>query len=377
MIRVIAIDDEPAALRRTDKLLRTFDGVEVCGLYDSPKKFLEYALTSPDAFELALIDMEMPGLHGLELARRLRDVRPEVRVVFATAYEEFAREAFDVEALDYLLKPMTEEQLARALSRCKKQVGIQAGAAAAPAVSVRSFGPFSVIATGEAPMRFRNSKSRELLAYLHERGGRPVGKARIVEELWPEGDPERAQVILHSTVYQLRKDLEAYGLADVVEHSKTAGGGYCLRWPFAIDDDAVEFDLACREFERSASLTPVLRAIRLYGDGYLAGSGYGWAAPRQAELEIKYSELLEATVDAYVRAGRYDLALAPLQKGVRLLPLEERLHAKMIALLLLSGREADAKRYFELVSDLLEEPDGDASNGLDFPRIRANPVSFF
>ncbi|TLS52165.1 response regulator [Paenibacillus antri] len=379
MIRVIAVDDEKPALRRLGKLLEAFDRVEVCGLYDSPKKFLEFALTSPESFDLALLDMEMPGLHGLELARRLRGIRPEVNIVFITAYEEFARDAFDVEALDYLLKPMTEEHLARTLSRCEKRIGHSGAAEAAGArsVSVRSFGPFSVITGQDAPIRFRNSKSRELLAYLHEHGGKPVGKASIMEELWPGGDEERSQVNLHTTVYQLRKDLEAFGLVDVIEQAKTAGGSYGLRWPGPIDDDAAEFELAFREYRRTSSLTPVLRAIRLYGDGYLAGSGYGWAAPRQAELEMKFSELLEAMIDAYVRSGRYDIALGPMQKAVRLQPLEERLHAKMIALLLLMGREEDAKRYDAMIQDLLEERESDEPSVLDFSRLSANPASYF
>jgi two-component system, LytTR family, response regulator len=377
MIRVIAVDDELPALRRVGKLLQAFDGVEALGLFDSAKKVLEFALTSQEPFHLALLDMEMPGIHGLELARRLKAIRPEVHIVFVTAYEEFARDAFDVEALDYLLKPITEEHVARMLSRCDKRRSSDDPFVIAEerSLTVRSFGPFAVLAGKEVPMRFRNSKSRELLAFLHHHRGRPVGKAQIMEELWPGADTERSQVTLHSTVYQLRRDLEAYGLHHVVEQAKTAGGSYCLRWPGTIDDDVVEFETAYDEFKRTASLTPVLRAIQLYGDGYLSGSGYGWAAPRQAELEMNYTELLEAMIDAYVRQGRYDIAFGPMQKGVQLLPLDERLHARMIALLLLMKREADAKRYHALISDLLE--DSEEPSVLDFSRLAANPASFF
>lgn len=380
MIRVIAVDDEKPALSRTGKLLQAFGGVEVCGLFDSPRKLLEFALTSPDSFELALLDMEMPGIHGLELARELRSLRPEVHIVFVTAYEEFARDAFDVEALDYLLKPITEEHLARALSRYERRAGDtgsgDAGAEEA-VVSVRSFGPFSIAAGRKEPIRFRNSKSRELLAYLHYHGERPVGKARIIEELWPDGDVDRAQVNLHTTVYQLRKDLEPYGLGGIIEQVKTAGGSYCIRWPGAIDDDVAEFEHACREFKRTSSLTPILRGIRLYGGGYLAGSGYGWAAPRQAELELSYAELLEAMIHAYVRQERYDIAFGPMQKWVQLQPLEERVHSRMIALLLLMNKEDEAKRYVELIADLLEEGDSKETPLPDFARLAANPYSIF
>jgi len=378
MISVIAVDDEQPALRRAGKLLQTFDTIEVCGLFDNARKSLDFVLTSPEAIDLALIDMEMPGLHGLELARRLREVRPEMHIAFVTAHEEFARDAFDVEALDYLLKPITEEHLAKMLSRYARRTSRAEGDGllAERSVSVCSFGPFTVMAGREAPVRFRNSKSRELLAYLHEQGGKPVGKARLMEELWPGGDPERSQVNLHSTVYQLRRDLEACGLQQVVEQDKTAGGSYSVRWPGAIEDDVAAFEQACREFKRTASLTPVLRAVRLYGDGYLAGSGYGWAAPRQAELEMRYTELLMAMIGAYVRMGRYDIALGPLQRAVQLQPLDERLHARMIALLLLTDQEKEAKRYHGMMTGLLDHDAGEPFEW-DYGRIAADPRACF
>ncbi|MBB6634842.1 response regulator [Cohnella thailandensis] len=377
MIRVIAVDDELPALNRLGKLLQTMEGVQVAGLFDSPKSLLEYALTHSEPVELALLDMEMPGLHGLELARRLQAVRPEIHIAFLTAYEEYAREAFDVEALDYLLKPITGDDLARTLGRLRKRNTVRdpSEEASERKIAVRSFGPFSVTTeTGES-VRFRNSKSRELLAYLHHHGDKPVSKAQILEDIWQGGDVERAQVNLHSTVYQLRKDLEACGLNGIVEQTKTAGGSYGLRWNKRLDDDVLRFEAAVRQVESTSSLTNVLQAIQLYGDGYLAGSGYGWAAPRQAELELTFGRLLEAMVGTYVEQKRYEIALNPMQKWVQLQPLDAKLHARMIALLLLLDREKEAKKYWETMFDLLdlEEDSGE----LDWSRLRANPAACF
>jgi two-component SAPR family response regulator len=377
MIRVVAVDDEQPALRRVERLLRQRDDVEVGGLFDSAKQFLESALTSPEPIDLAFLDMEMPGMHGLELARKLRAVRPEVQIAFLTAYEEYARDAFDVEALDYLLKPITDDDLARTLQRFGKRSGrtAEAGGGSKPRLTVRSFGPFSVATERGETVRFRNSKSRELLAYLHHFGGRPVGKAQILSDIWHGKDVERTQVTLHTTVYQLRKDLEACSLHGVIVQEKTAGGSYRLAWPCAVDDDVTAFEDALRLYRSTQSLTPVTRAIQWYGDGFLAGSGYGWTAPRQAELELVYAELLEAMVGVYVGQKRYEIALGPMQKWAQLLPLDEGLHARTIALLLLLNREDEAREYRELVLDLLDLAEEPAV--LDFARLRADPASFF
>ncbi|MBB6729891.1 response regulator [Cohnella zeiphila] len=377
MIRVVAVDDEPPALKRVEKLLRAkADVVQIGGLFDSSKQFWEHVLTSAEPIDLALLDMEMPGLHGLELAKRLREVRPEIQIAFLTAYEEYARDAFDVEALDYLLKPITDADLARTFDRFAKRSGRGASLPVAePKLSVRSFGPFSVTTDRGEAVRFRNSKSRELLAYLHHAGGKPVGKAQIMNDIWQGKDVERTQVNLHSTVYQLRKDLEACGLHGVVEQTKTAGGGYGLRWPVAVGDDVAEYEAALRQYGSTKSMTPLIRAIQLYGEGFLAGSGYGWAAPRQAELELSYAELLEAMVGAYIRLQRYEIALDPMRKWVHLQPLEERLHAKMVALLLMMDREDDARKYYRLAAESLEPSDESALP--DFSRLLADPSAFF
>lgn len=376
MIRIVAVDDELPALRRVGKLLESFEQVRVCGLFDKSPALLEYVLTEPEPIHLALLDMEMPALHGLELARRLRECRPEIHIAFLTAYEEFAREAFDVEALDYLLKPVMREDLSRTLDRFVKRSGHAEGQESRieRGIGVRSFGPFTVTTNTGAPIRFRNSKGKELLAYLHHHGGKPVSKAQIMEEIWYGRDVGRTQVNLHSTVYQLRKDMEACGLPDRIEQTKLAGGSYSLNWSTSFDDVAA-YDNEVKLFKRNWSITHALKAVQLYGGGYLAGSGYSWAAPRQAELELSYTELLEVIVDTYVRQQRYDIALNPMRKWAELLPLNGRLHAKMIALLLLMNREADARAYHELARELFDRPE-DLSE-IDFDRLYANPSALF
>ncbi|MBO9610216.1 MAG: response regulator [Paenibacillaceae bacterium] len=376
MIRIVAVDDELPALRRVGKLLETFGHVEVCGLFDKPAALLEYVLTEP-AVDLALLDMDMPTMHGLELARRLRECRPDIQLAFLTAYEEFARDAFDVDALDYLLKPVMPEDLNRTLDRYRKRRGKVQDETAGPdqqEVAVHGFGPFSVFTGDGAEVRFRNSKAKELLAYLHHHQGKPVLKAQIIEDLWYGRDEERSQTNLHTTVYQLRKDMAAAGLPDPIGQSKLAGGSYCVSWhPFF--DDAVAFAEEVSSFRRTSSIAHALKAVQLYGAGYLQGSGYDWAAPKQAELELVQEELLEAIVGQYVRQRRYDIAMGPMRKWAELNPLSARLHGRMIALLLLLGREDDARSYGRLAQQLLDE--SGERQSLDYAGVAADPLRLF
>jgi len=118
-MRVLIVDDEPLARMRLAALLGECDGVEVVGsLGDGEAALAAIGELSPDVL---LLDINMPGLDGTALARRL-GARARPQVVFCTAYENHAIEAFDLGAVDYLLKPVRLERLREALQRAARRL---------------------------------------------------------------------------------------------------------------------------------------------------------------------------------------------------------------------------------------------------------------
>ena len=114
-MRVLIADDEPHARARLRELLAHCAGVRVVGEADHGEAVLaEVARAQPD---LVLLDIRMPGLDGLEVARRLAALAEPPGVVFTTAFEAHALAAFDVQAIDYLLKPVRRERLEVALAK--------------------------------------------------------------------------------------------------------------------------------------------------------------------------------------------------------------------------------------------------------------------
>lgn len=102
MIKCIAIDDEPLALRQIKSYIEKTPELELCGLYNSPTAALEWLTTHE--VDLIFIDINMPDLNGLEFVRTL-ERRP--LIIFTTAYAEYAVEGFRLSAADYLLKPFS------------------------------------------------------------------------------------------------------------------------------------------------------------------------------------------------------------------------------------------------------------------------------
>lgn len=122
-MRVLIADDEPLALSRLQTLLAGVEGVEIVGLaHDGEEAAAKIEALKPD---LALLDIRMPRQSGMSLARALKSV-PGTEVAFVTAYDHFAAQAFEVDAVDYLLKPVEPARLEIAIARARRR---QAGVA--------------------------------------------------------------------------------------------------------------------------------------------------------------------------------------------------------------------------------------------------------
>jgi two-component system LytT family response regulator len=118
-LRVLLADDEPIALRGLERLLRESPGVEVVRACRNGDEALEAIVTQrPD---VAFLDIAMPGMSGVTLVRAL-EPRQRPAIVFVTAFDRFAIDAFDLHAVDYLLKPFDEERFATALARVRERL---------------------------------------------------------------------------------------------------------------------------------------------------------------------------------------------------------------------------------------------------------------
>lgn len=117
-LKVLIVDDEALARERLRSLLSEIDDVEVVGEAVTGEQGLQCAVDlSPD---VVLLDVRMPGMDGIEAARHLNVLTEPPAVIFATAYDEYAVNAFDAQAVGYLLKPIRKEKLAAALAQASR-----------------------------------------------------------------------------------------------------------------------------------------------------------------------------------------------------------------------------------------------------------------
>lgn len=118
LIRAFLVDDEPLAIERVKRLLGACEQVEIVGSATDPAQALEaFATSLKDSIDVLFLDIQMPGMNGFELLAKL-PVQPFV--VFTTAFDEYALRAFQVNSIDYLVKPIEPEQLQRALRKLER-----------------------------------------------------------------------------------------------------------------------------------------------------------------------------------------------------------------------------------------------------------------
>ncbi|WP_080800901.1 response regulator [Arabiibacter massiliensis] len=248
------MDDEPMALRALEQALRSAVPDAEIACCTTSNEAIALAERSP--LDVAFLDIETDQLGGIELARRLKEIDARTGIVFATAYSQYAVEAFSLHASGYLLKPITAEAVAKELRHL--------GAPIAPVprqalLCIKTFGNFEVLHNGR-PLSFPRSKAKEMLAYLVHKRGTGCTVRELASVLFEDRaytlSIQRQMQTIKST---LNSTLKSVGAQDVIVKNYNS---------LAIDVNAVDCD-----YYRFLEGDPA--AVNAYAGEYL--SNYSWA----------------------------------------------------------------------------------------------------
>ena len=181
----------------------------ICGACSAEEAI---AMVKENHIDIAFLDIEMPRISGIELAKKIKEKNPFVNIVFITAHKEYALDAFRVYATAYLLKPITEDAVRDAISNLRYQLPKENE----DKLQVQCFGVFDVKYHG-VPVSFERRKTKELFAILVDRKGAMCSSDTLIAYLWPdkeENDSIKSQ--LRILIADLIHSLEAIGLKDIV-----------------------------------------------------------------------------------------------------------------------------------------------------------------
>jgi two-component SAPR family response regulator len=351
-MNMIIVDDETDTLQEIEFYVKKYGGFNSCVLCSNGMEALAQAETT--SFDIALLDIEMPMMTGLELAERLISRYPDLGIAFITAYNNYATEAFELNAIDYVLKPIREERLYKALDKLFSRKADPAQTSEnEPELNIQTLGRLAVRA-GDKVLKWNRQKSVEVFAYLLMHHGKPVHKEKLCDILWPDYNPQKALVNLQTAMCQVRKTLSAFDREQIaVEYLENCyrvilGKGY---------HDAEEFEALSKKVLNAEdnSLEALEYAIEIYHGGFLEEQGWLWSVPLRERLEIKYKLLLEKLIERCIENGRVERVPEYLNKLLEILPANDTLIERYISEVNRLGRKEEARALFEKIKKIYKE----------------------
>lgn len=296
-MRVILIDDEYYALCGLKMELEEIDDIEIVGMYEDGQSALDdIDIKKP---EVVFLDIEMPGISGLQLFQKLLDKNQYLKIVFITAYNEYAVQAFELNAVDYIIKPVQKKRLIKTIDRLSPKVENKDRE---KILSINCFHHFSIsVGKVEINKGWRTKKAEELFAYLTCEKGRFVSKEKIAGALWPELDGEKSVSNLYLAYYYLKKQERKLGVIFPIESER---GKMCIK----IDEihcDIIDFDsyVAQCNIIDDATIKIAEKAIELYKGKVFEESYYSWCIEIQQYYENINRNLLKEIINYYEKQG--------------------------------------------------------------------------
>lgn len=347
MLNAVLVDDEPMALKRLKEILHKTGLVKVNQTYTTPCKALKnFRKNDP---EIVFLDIEMPSMSGLELARELQSIKPGVDVVVVSAHGHYALEAYEAHVSGFLLKPIdlhkADQLLKTLLHRKQGAVKTIGESVAEKRLYVSSFGGFAIHTNMDKPLylKWRTSKTRELFAFLHHHQGQPVSRDSVLEALWPEMNLEKAERNFYTTCCYLRKMLKEAGLPDAMQRHN---GAYRLRMELFESDEKTLMHHLDQERSDALSLKDLEKMIQLYQGEYCGSEDYSWAEGKRAYYEHQMIRVLWKMHDTYQKMKDHGKVFEVLHKMLRIDPYQDAAQKKILEHLKNNGNADSVYRYY-------------------------------
>ncbi|MBR6522581.1 MAG: response regulator [Oscillospiraceae bacterium] len=208
-MKIIAVDDERIALEGLlDVISEAAPNAEISG-FEYPEDALEFVYEHE--CNIAFLDVEMAEMSGVELAEKLKLQNPDINIIFATGFEEYRKEAYDLHASGYLTKPITVEKVRKELYDLRRPIPKRRR------MRVQTFGNFEAYIDGK-PIAFKYSKTKELLAYLIDRKGAMCTSAELQAVIFEDDGGHESY--MKSLRRDLLETLESIGCGNVIAQQR-------------------------------------------------------------------------------------------------------------------------------------------------------------
>ena len=246
-MNILLADDEELQLIRLENACKNVLKDVTFLKFTNPLNITDENISLTD---IAFLDIGMPGINGIQLAKKMKSIKPEIKIIFVTAYDDYALEAYKVHASGYITKPVSEERIKEEISELEKTVDLTP----TKKLQIKCFGNFEIFYKGE-PVKFSYQKSKEVFAYLVDREGSLININEINAVMWEEDHKS----YLRNLIADIQQTLKSIDCSDIFVKKHNG----C-----AIDTSKVDCD--AYEYKKDNP-----NAVRMYRGEYMIQ--YPWA----------------------------------------------------------------------------------------------------
>ncbi|WP_081398187.1 MULTISPECIES: response regulator [Paenibacillus] len=356
MIQAILVDDERLALVKLEFMLKKIPSLHIAASYTDPSQAIQEAPSyHPDVI---FIDIEMPEINGLQAAEMLQEACPNANIIFVTAYNHYAVEAFEINALDYILKPVRNDRLLKAVQRLEERLSLAPKLIIAKEeVTIRCLQSLRFERGGQSlnNLRWRTSKAQELFAFLLHNRNRFVSKDMLIELLWPDFNLKKASTHLYTTIYQVRQCLKQNEV-DLHISNLSGGEGYTLETgSMLIDVDKWEQGILALETISEVNCAEHQVLFELYSGDYYDDYDYLWAESERQRLRTIWLHHAMGIAQFYIESNRIAEAVTVYQRVVQLQPYFEQGHLGLMKVYDSIGERSAVEEQYKLLKDLFQK----------------------
>ncbi|NDI34412.1 response regulator [Chengkuizengella sediminis] len=334
MLKVMIVEDEQPTLDLMKILIDENSELFVVGSFTNPIEALEkFPAIQPD---VVFLDVEMPEMTGIQLAEKLIQVNEDIQIVFTTAYEQYALEAFKVNAVDYLVKFVTSDDIDRVVVRLiknDKHMNKLNSLEIYKEMPIHCFGTFEVRGVNGLIVKWPTRKTEELFAYFLINPNQIISKWRLMDLLWSKNCAQN----LHTTIHRLKKALREN---NILLNIQKLNEGYMLEMQ-SVTCDLVEFRQYFSHHSKvlKENLAESERVFRLYKGNLFEEKDYMWSLALDRDLSEKYIFLTNELATYYMIKNDLSRAEGIIKTCLSLYPEHEKINRLLLKLYALNDHE--------------------------------------
>lgn len=348
-MKAIIVDNEKCILDLMKIVIGKNKSLKIIGEYTDPIKALNgVKKLLPD---VVFLDIEMPYMNGIELAKNIEAISHDIQIVFITAHENYALDAFKVHAVNYILKPITEEDLNKTVKRLLKNKPLDKSN---EVNKIRCLGCFKVYGkSGNEIIKWSTSKVQEMFAYFIYKNGEWVDKWQLCDILWESSSPKKAEHNLHSAIYRLRTVFKSEGIENIVKYQS---GKYKI--------DFSEFECDLWVFQKfidnnllinSENIDEYKRIIDLYKGALFGNEDYQWSIDLNEKISRYYTFGLKNIAKYYIENEIYNKSHEYLLRAIDTNPFDEEAHDLIMNVYFYQGDRISLISHYKKLVKLFEE----------------------